>query len=165
MRSHPGSSVGLDFSFAVESVRPTDLIQTNNKCLNKTIAVFVQLCVEVQKLIKEGGQLMVKCLLANEELSGILQKNGSHHCSIPSPINQNKCEEVNEILLSPEMIRKIGSFLGMLFQTQQFIDRNGVVISEIVKQFSALFDIDTGSYINVDYSSLHFQVSLLYNDI
>lgn len=149
----PGSSIGINTSFAQESISTIELIQSDNKCLNKTIAVFVQLCMEVRELCDEGNPLLTKCLFANEEICDRLQNDAE----IPE---QNDSIQIDEVPLSANLIAKMNSQLATLFQAQQFMDRCFIVISEIIRQFSALFDVDTSGYINVDYSSLHFQVSV-----
>lgn len=112
--------------------------------------------MEVRELCKEGNPLMIKCLFANEELYEYLQKSGDD--PIGSTVTSGGNKEFAEISLSAEIITKINSVLGVLLQAQQFIERCFVVILEIIKQFTALFDVNSSGYINVDYSSLHFQV-------
>lgn len=158
------SSISMDFSFGPEAIETMSLIHSENKCLNKTIAVFVELCWEVRELNKEGNPLLVKCLLASEELCELFQKNNDNDfndIAIPASPSQTGRSKIQEISLSPGNIIKISGFLELLFQAQQFTERCFIVISEIVKQFSALFNVETSTYINIDYSSLHFQVSYL----
>lgn len=149
----PSSSIGIHFSYAAEQISTIDLIQSDNKCLNKTIAVFVELCMEVRELCKEGNSLLAKCVFANEELFENLQNidviNGSNH---------NEFSQIDDISISAEVINKISSLLGVLLQAQQLIERCFIIVAEIIKQFTALFDVNSSGHINVDYSSLHFQV-------
>lgn len=159
-----GSSIGIDFSYAMENISTMDLMQSDNKCLNKTIAVFIQLCMEVRELNKEGDPLLSKCLFANEELCELSQnseKNTSMNTEVPVVVTQNERFKIDKISLSAEVIAKINTYLRLFFKTNQFIERCFTVILEIITQFTALFDNNNSSYINVDYSSLHFQVSLL----
>lgn len=155
-RLKPSSSIGIDYSFDSEAISTIELINSNNKLLNKTIAVFVQLCMEVRQLCKEGDPILVKCLFADEELCELLNRdveNGANDGGLDD-------EKINGISLSASVIDKISNLLEMLFQAQQFIERCFIVISEIIKQFSALFSVESSNYINVDHSSLHFQVSV-----
>lgn len=150
------SAIGIDYSFDREAIATIDLIKSDNKCLNKTIAVFVQLSIEVRQLSKEGQQLLIKCLFADEELCELLnEEDDADNIDGSNRVNDN---EINGIALSPQIINKISDLLEMLFQAQLFIERCFVVISEIIKQFSALFAAENSNYINVDHSSLHFQV-------
>lgn len=124
----PSSSIGL--SYGTENISTIDLIQSDNKCLNKIIVVFVELCMEVRNLTNEGFKLLF-----------ILHSENTH-------INHNNYKEFS----------KISSLLGVLLQAQQLIERSFVVVFEIIKQFTALFDVNSSGQINVDNSSLHFQV-------
>lgn len=163
LRQQEGSSIGINFSYAEEGISTMDLIQSDNKCLNKTIAVFVQLCTEVRELCKEGNHLLPNCLFASEELKEILQNSEmSDQTNIEIfSLDMKECDrkKTDRIPLSINIVTKMNSYLGLFFRTQQFIERCFIIISEIIKQFTALFDIESSNYINVDYSSLHFQVS------
>lgn len=156
------SSIRMNYSFDPESISTMGLIQSDNKCLNKTIGVFVQLCLEVRQLSSEGNPMLRKFILANEELYELLQIDDQNDqmdfekSSSSSHTEQNKMDEIS---LSPDVIIKMSSLLELLFQAQQFIERCYLVISEIIKQFSAVFNVESSTYINIDYSSLHFQVS------
>lgn len=136
------SSIGIHFSYAKEHIPTIELIKSDNKCLNKTIAVFVELCMEVRELCKEGNLLLIKCVFNKKE----------------SRINQYE----TDISLSVDVINEISSLFGCLLQALQFVERCYIVVSEIIKQFAALFDVKFSNNINVDYSSLHFQVSCLH---
>lgn len=168
LHSKLGSSIGINFSHENETISTIELIQSDNKCLNKTIVVFVQLCTEVRELCNEGKPLLIKCLLANEEIFEHVQKSSDNNLANYSKSSSfekvkhsegNDCDKIDENSLSADIIAKINSLLGTLFHTQLFIERCFNVISQIIKQFSALFDVNTSGYINVDHSSLHFQVS------
>lgn len=164
VRKQIGASIGINFSYADEGIPTMDLIQSDNKCLNKTIAVFAQMCIEVRELCKEGNNLLTTCLFASQELKEMCENDeeNDQKCIkiLPGAINDNDIHRgTDKMPLSINIVRKINSQLGLFFQTQQFIERCFVVISEIIKQFIALFDVDNSNYINVDYSSLHFQVS------
>lgn len=117
--------------------------------------------MEVRELCDEGNPLLAKCLFANEELCDHLQNYDENNASSYAD-DKNDSIQIDEIPLSADVIAKMNSLLAILFQAQQFMDRCFIVISEIIRQFSALFDVDTSGYINVDYSSLHFQVCRLY---
>lgn len=163
IRKQNNASIGINFSCAEEGISTMDLIQSDNKCLTKTIAVFAQLCIEVRELCKEGNQHLTNCLFANEELKEIFEndeeKDQLNIEVSPMSIKESKHNKTDTIPLSINVMKKMNSFLGLFFRTQQFIERCFVVISEIIKQLTALFDADKSNYINVDYSSLHFQVS------
>lgn len=163
LRQQKGASIGINFSHAEEGISTMDMIQSDNKCLNKTIVVFAQLCIEVRELCKEGNQHLTNCLFAGEELKEISENNEKYDQTNMEVFSVNtkdsKQKKSDTIPLSLNIVKKMNSYLGMFFRTQQFIERCFVVISEIIKQLTALFDSDKSNYINVDYSSLHFQVS------
>lgn len=154
-RLKQSSSIGIDYSFDIESISTVELVNSNNKCLNKTIAVFVQLCMEVRHLSEEGNSILVKCLFADEELCELLNQD-DYEIEKKVP---NNYAQVHGLSLSVSIVEKMNELLEMLFQAQQFIERCFVVISEIIKQLAALFAVESSNYINVDHSSLHFQVN------
>lgn len=121
------------------------------------IIVFVQLCMEVRELIEEGNTLLTNCFFADEDLF-VLQAEDDVS-------SQNDTNDSNNRIdggpLTPEALCKISDFLDLLCRTENFMERCYVVISEIIKQFSALFAPENKYYINVNSSSLHFQVSYL----
>lgn len=163
VRQQNNVPIGINLSWAEEGIATMDLIQSDNKCLNKTIAVFAQLCIEVRELCKEGNQHLTNCLFASEELKD-MSENGEENDQayievFPVDIKKNAHKKKDTVPLSINIVKKINSYLGLFFRTQQFIERCFVVISEIIKQLTALFDAENSNYINVDYSSLHFQVS------
>lgn len=155
-RLKTSSSIGIEYSDAKEDVPTMDLLKSANACLDKTIAVFVQLCMEVRQLAKEGHQYLVKCLFADEDLCEILSNEADSDDM--GGMSQTNDDEMAGIVLSPKMINKISDLLDMLFQTQQFVERCFVVLSQIIKQMLALFSTEESSYITVNQSSLHFQV-------
>lgn len=163
LRQQNNGLIRINLSSAEEGIATMDLIQSDNKCLNKTIAVFAQLSIEVRELCKEGNQYLTNCSLANEELKEIIEniEDKEPVCIEVSSMgkNESKHEKSDTNAMSIDIVRKINSFLGLFFQTQQFIERSFVVISQIIKQLTALFDANKSNYINIDYSSLHFQVS------
>lgn len=163
LRQQKVASIRINFSCAEEGISTMDLIQSDNKCLNKTIAVFAQLCIEVRELCKEGNLHLTNCLFASDELKEIsenCEKNDQTCIEVFSvDIKENNHKKTDAVPLSIHIVKKLNSHLGLFFETQQFIERCFVVISEIIKQLTALFDADKSNYINVDYSSLHFQVS------
>lgn len=157
----PVHSVRINFPYNTECVSTMDLIQSDNKCLNKTIAVFLELCMEVRYLSDEGNRLLSKCFFINEELTELSQNSRAYnetYVETPVPTDQIDKNKVEKFPLSAVLITKINHYLGIFVETQQFIERCFLVVNEIIKQFIALFDVDNSSYINVDYSSLHFQV-------
>lgn len=154
--------VCMSFSFSPEAITTMGLVQSDNKCLNKTIAVFVQLCLEIRELSCEGSPLLKKCLLVNEELCEISQKNDENdqiNIGAPASMKCSESNKIDEVSLSSGVITQITNFMDLFLHAKQFTDRCFTVICEIIKQFSALFDIETSTYIKIDYSSLHFQVS------
>lgn len=150
---HP---IGIDFGSGWESVSTVDLIRSDNKCLNKMIIVFVQLCMEVRELIDEGNTILTNCFFADEDLY-VLQIEDEATA-------QHDANDMNNRIdggpLTAEALCKISDFLDLLCRTEHFIERCYVVIAEIIKQFSALFAPENKYYINVNSSSLHFQVSV-----
>lgn len=123
--------------------------------------MFVQLCMEVRHLAKQGNSILVKCLFADEELCELLNQ-ADDEIDKKCPHND---AQVHGLSLSVSVIEKMSQLLEMLFQAQQFIERCFIVISEIIKQFAALFAVESTNYINVDHSSLHFQVNFAYKII
>lgn len=145
--------IGIDYNHPIENISTLELIATENQSLNKMVAVFVQLCAEVRFLMDEGDVILLNCLYADEDLCQL-------YCDD---------DELNEALLAnfdadlgnltPAAILKLNKLLEFLCQTQYFIERCFVVISDIIKQLAALFAAEDQYYINVNYSSLHFQVN------
>lgn len=158
LRLKSSSAIGIDYSNAEEDMPTMDLVRSPNMCLNKTIAVFVQLCMEVRQLSKEGHQFLVKCLFADEDLCEILNQEDEAN-DMDGPTAQVHDNDIGGITLSPRIINKISDLMELLFQTQQFTERCFVLVSAIIKQFIALFATENSNYINVNHSSLHFQVS------
>lgn len=146
--------IAIDYNDPAESISTLELVATDNQCLNKMVAVFVQLCSEVRQLMHEGDAILLNCLYADEDLCQL-------YCDD---------EELNEAMMSrldvdlgnltPAAISKLNKLLEFLCQTQYFVERCFVVISEIIKQLAGLFGAQDQYYINVNYSTLHFQVSL-----
>lgn len=157
LRLNSSSSIKFDFTHSAEVLPTMDLIHSANKCLNKTIAVFVQLCMEVRELCKEGNQLLKDCLLAYDELCELFQNGEKTTTDISS--SHYERAKLDKIPLTTNALSRVCSKIKPFFQVQQFKERCFGAISEIINQFTALFNIDNGSSINVDYSSLHFQVS------
>lgn len=154
--------IGLDFNPLTEAISTIELITSDNKCLNKMIAVFVQLCMEVRQLSKEGHTILSNCLFADEDLC-IMQNMHELTDSNEKDMKINSGDaldsEYDDSPLTVDIIHKISNFLDLLCQAEHFVERIYVVISEIIKQFSALFAAENNYYINVSSSSLHFQVS------
>lgn len=150
LRLHQHLSIEFDFAYSPEHIPTMDLIHSANKSLNKTIAVFVQLCVEARNLCNEGNQLLTDCLFSNEELCDIFRSN--------SELSSTEMFISDKIPLSSKSLSTIWSKLKLFFEVQQFTDRCFNLISDIINQFTALFSVNNYNYINVDYSSLHFQV-------
>lgn len=156
----PSSSIAIDYSMAFEAISTLDLISSDNKCLSKTIAVFIQLCQEVRQLCKEGNKILINVLFADEDLCELLSRDEEEQLNFDQISSPQNDQDINSISLSTRVINKISDLLDLLLQAQQFIERCYVVISEIILQFSALFSTETSNYINVDHSSLHFQVNI-----
>lgn len=152
--------IGVDFGTGWESVATVDLIRSDNKCLNKMIIVFVQLCMEVRELIAEGNTLLTNCLFADEDLF-VMQTDDDAHSAAAQ--QNDGCDSSSDRLddgpLTADALCKISDILDLLCRTEHFVERCYVVIAEIIKQFSALFAPENKYYINVNSSSLHFQVS------
>lgn len=104
--------------------------------------------MEVRDLSKEGKHLLSNCLFASEE---ILRNSGNDENNEIIPMEWKK--------LSIHIVSKLNHHLSLFFRTQTFIERCFMAITEMIKQFTALFDAENRNYINVDHSLLHFQVS------
>lgn len=150
---HP---IGIDYGTGWESVSTVDLIRSDNKCLNKMIIVFVQLCMEVRELIDEGNTILMSCFFADEDLF-VLQSDDENATSQSDA--QDTSNRIDGGPLTAAALCRISDFLDLLCRTEHFVERCCVVIAEIIKQFSALFAPENKYYINVNSSSLHFQVS------
>lgn len=150
---HP---IGIDFGTGWESVSTVELIRSDNKCLNKMIIVFVQLCMEVRELIDEGNTILTNCFFADEDLF-VLQTDDETATSQSTA--QDTSNRIDGGPLTADALCRISDFLDLLCRTEHFVERCYVVIAEIIKQFSALFAPENKYYVNVNSSSLHFQVS------
>lgn len=146
--------IGIDFGSGWESVATVDLIRSDNVCLNKMIVVFVQLCMEVRELIDEGNTMLTSCFFADEDLF-VLQAEDDVASQSDANDGNNR---IDGGPLTAEALCKISEFLELLCRTGYFVERCYEVIAEIIKQFSALFAPQNKYYINVNSSSLHFQV-------
>lgn len=145
--------INIDYTHPVENISTLELVATDNQCLNKMVAVFVQLCTEVRHLMDEGDAILRNCLYADEDLCQLyFSDDDGHQTLIPTDL------DVDLGNLTPAAILKLNKLLEFLCQTQYFVERCFVVISEIIRQLAALFSAEDQYYINVNYSSLHFQV-------
>lgn len=158
LRLKSSAAIGIDYSNAEEDVSTMDLVKSPNMCLNKTIAVFVQLCMEVRQLTKEGHRFLVKSLFADEDLCEILNQEDEAN-DLDGSAAQVRDDDIGGLALSARVINKISDLLELLVQAQQFTVRCSAVVTAIIKQFAALFNTENSNYINVNHSSLHFQVS------
>lgn len=147
--------IHLDYSHPIENITTLELVATENQCLNKMVAVFVQLCTEVRQLMDEGDAILLKCLYADEDLCQL-------YCDDDDLIQPVVAAESDVDLgnLTPAAILKLNKLLDFLCQTQYFVERCFVVISDIIKQLAALFAAEEQYYINVNHSTLHFQVKV-----
>lgn len=152
------SKVMIDFAHGREEIHTMDLIKSPNMCLNKTIAVFVELCMEVRQLNKEGQKLLIENLFGDEHLCEILNEEEEEVARRLDANIQSNEDGIVGVNVSPRILAKISDMLEMLFQTKQFVERCFVLISEIIRQFAALFETENSNYINVNHSSLHLQV-------
>lgn len=160
-RLKSSSTVMIDFAHGREEIHTMDLIKSANVCLNKTVAVFVELCMEVRQLSKEGQKLLIENVFGDEHLCEIFhdeEKEDEEARRFDANIQSNEDGLVG-VNLSPRILNTVSDMLEMLFQTDQFIERCFVVISEIIRQFLALFETENSNYININHSSLHLQVS------
>lgn len=145
--------IAIDYNYPAEKISTLELVATDNQCLNKMAAVFVQLCAEVLQLMEEGDVILLNCLYADEDLCQLYCDNEEQN---DTPMTRLDVDLGN---LTPIVILKLNKLLEFLCQTQYFLERCFVVISEIIKQLAALLGAQDQYYINVNYSALHFQVS------
>lgn len=140
--------IGVDLLCDNESISTVELVSSDNKCLNKTVVVFVQLCTEVRKLLKESQSLLTHCVYADEDLFLVLSGDEA---------NEEE-ERIEGTLLTANLLCKMGEFLDLITRIEHFIERCIIVIGEIIKQLTSLFAPENKYYVNVNSSSLHFQV-------
>lgn len=141
-------TIGIDLLCDNESISIVEMVSSDNKCLNKTIIVFVQLCTEVRKLIKESETLLTHCVYADEDLFILMNGND---------LDEDE-ERIEGTLLTANILCRMGEFLDLITRIEHFIERCIIVIGEIIKQLSSLFAPENKYYVNVNSSSLHFQV-------
>lgn len=144
-------TIGIDLLCDNESISIIEMVSSDNKCLNKTVVVFVQLCTEIRKLLKEGQGILTHCVYADEDLFILMNEN--------DPGNDD--ERIDGTLLTANVLCKIGEFLDLITRIEHFIERCIIVIGETIKQLSSLFAPENKYYVNVNSSSLHFQVMLI----
>lgn len=147
--------ISIDYNHPTENITTLELVATDNQCLDKMVSVFVQLCAEVRHLMDEGEIILLNCLYADEDLCQLYCDDDDINLNITLLANVDAVELGN---LTPAAIVKLNKLLEFLCQTQYFIERCFVVISDIIKQLAALFGADDQYYISVNYSTLHFQV-------
>lgn len=114
--------------------------------------------MEVRELVDEGNTILTSCFFADEDLFVMMQTE-DEAMTTTSQNDQNDQNRIDGGPLTAEALCKISDFLDLLCRTEHFVERCYVVIAEIIKQFSALFAPENKYYINVNSSSLHFQVS------
>lgn len=146
--------IRLNFGQPVERISTLELVATDNQCLNKMIGVFVHLCTEVRQLMDDGDAILLKCLYADEDLCQFYCQDDE----LIEPFDSSGLD-VDLGNLTPTAILKINKLLDFLCETQNFVEQCFLVISDIIKQLAALFAAEDQYYINVNYSSLHFQVN------
>lgn len=71
LRLQQSSSVGINSTYPTEFIATMDLIQSDNKGLNKTIGVFIELCTEVRTLCSEGIHLFSNIISAKHHFRKI----------------------------------------------------------------------------------------------
>lgn len=150
--------IDIDYNGPAEAISSLELVATENQCLNKMVVVFVQLCVEVRHLMEEGEVLLINCLYADDDLCLLYGDEDELNLSIKTS------GDADLGTLTQAAISKINKLLEFLCQTQYFVERCLVVISDIIKQLAALFAAEDQYYISVNYSSLHFQVIIMNDD-
>lgn len=143
--------ITLDFSNDNERITTVEMVASDNKCLNKMITVFVQLCMEVRQLIDEGQALLIHCIYADEDLFLLMSENMD---------DDENVDRFEDSPLTADLLFKMGDFLDLYTRIEHFIERCYMIISEIIKQLAALFEPENKYFINVNSSSLHFQVRL-----
>lgn len=124
------------------------------------IIVFVQLCMEVRELMDEGNTILTNCFFADEDLF-VLQTDDEAMAATTQNDGSDNSNRIDGGPLTADALCKISDFLDLLCRTEHFVERCYIVIAEVIKQFSALFAPENKYYINVNSSSLHFQVSFM----
>lgn len=162
-----GIPVDIDFNQPYEAIATVDLVATENRSLQKVIAVLVQLCMEVRQLTDEGNVILTNCLFVHEDLSNSINSQSSNgdkgesdggFSGLNSDSSSSDVENTFHSLLTTKSIVKISKLLDFLCEAQYFLERCFIVINEIISQFAALFAAEDKYYINVHNSTLHFQV-------
>lgn len=121
LRLQQNSSIGVSFTHSAECIATMDLIHSDNRVLNKTIGVFVELCMEVKKLRKEGTQLLSSIVFTNEGLCELFGENRNQNL-----INVSSDSQSDKIPLSTNVIETICNNLYLFFEAQQFIGNKSI---------------------------------------
>lgn len=123
------SPVSIDYNSKYENTNLFELIESDNKVINKILIVFGQLCNEIKAMKTESMIFGNNLLYFDEDLSQVTQPN--------------------------EILIRFSKFLEFLFKVKYFLQRCVAVGENLIKQLSALFEKEK-SYLNLQ-SSLHFQ--------
>lgn len=163
--------VNIDFNQPYEAIPIVDLVATENRSLQKVIAVLVQLCMEVRQLTEEGNVILTNCLFVHEEICNSMHSQNSNGFDGDSTNLDGRTNDLNSdclindvestfySILTTKSIVKISKLLDFLCEAQYFLERCFIVINEIISQLAALFAAEDKYYINVNNSTLHFQVN------
>lgn len=118
-----------------ENISIFQLIDSENKVLNKLLVVFADLCMEARKLRKSYMNYNVGYLCVDDDLAEM---------------------EVNGVD-SMQFLAKFSEHFEFFNNIKCYLQRCILVANNIIKQLSALF-VEEKFYTNVQ-GSLHFQVS------
>lgn len=130
--------ISVDYDHRYESLDLFQLVNSDNKILNKIIIVFACLCEEVRHLQIDATRLQLKLLHLDDNL--IQNDRNDEH------IDQQQ----------HQIVIKIGEILPHLCECQHLINRCLTVSLNIVEQLGILFT-DGYKLLNTSAASIHFQ--------
>lgn len=116
-----------------ENISYFQLIDSDNKILNKILIAFTHLCKSAYTLTDKSQELIQKFLYHDEDLSEVAGEEPTGYGNII----------------------KLSEILKFLFEIKNFLNQCVAISTNITKQLGALFDIEK-SYLNLQ-TSLHFQ--------
>lgn len=125
--------IHITYSPKNENISYFQLVDSDNKILNKTIIVFTHLCTSVHSLVEKSHELVQRFLFYDEDLSIAGDKGAEGYGNIV----------------------KISEILKFLYEIKYFINNCVTVTINITKQMGGLFETEK-SYFNLQ-TSIHYQ--------
>lgn len=125
--------IRIRYSPKNENITYFQLVNSDNKILNKIIIVFTHLCTSANDLVEKSRELIQRFLFYDEDLSMIGVEGAEGYGNIV----------------------KISEILKFLFEIKYFLNNCVAVTVNMTKQLGALFETEK-SYFNLQ-ASIHFQ--------